>query len=163
MDASRAALDPRHQNVSLQLLGEEEEASDDEGRRKPPVGDEECDPDRWHGPQEGTYDGNDLRGRHPGPDQEGVLSDGEEHYPPPDNAHDRAKKELSLQVPDQRLLDGEEQFDEVVAHRLRYRAEQSTRDLLPFQQQIYGDEDHEKQVEQGPEDPEHPPDHARRH
>ncbi len=91
MDPDRAALDPRHQEVSLDLLGHEEQAGDHNGRRKAAVGDQERDRNRGHRAQEGAQDRDNLRDRHPDADQEGVLADGEETYGPAYEAHDGAQ------------------------------------------------------------------------
>src|SRR5918994_841572 len=163
MYSHRAALYPRHQHVAFQLLGYQEESGDDQGLDKTPFWDEERDRDRGHGPQEGPYDGDDLRRRHPGPHREGVLPDGEEHYRRSNKAHDRAQEDLPPQVPDERPLDRVEKLQALVADRLGNRAEQSAGDLLPLQQQIHGDKHQQQQIEQGPEDSENPTNNARRH
>src|ERR687889_2522139 len=163
MYSHRAALYPRHQHVTFQLLGYQEESGDDQGLDKTPFWDEERDRDRGHGPQEGPYDGDDLRRRHPGPHREGVLPDGEEHYRRSDRTHDRAQEDLPPQVPDERPLDRVEKLQALITDRRGYRTEQSVGDPLPLQQQVHGYEYHKQQIEQGPEDPEHPTDNARRH
>ena len=60
------------------------------------------------------------------------------------------------------MLDLVEELQALVPDRLGDRAEQGVGDLLPLQQQIYGDKHQQQQVEKSPEDPEHPTDDARR-
>ena len=162
MHSHRASLYPRHQQVALDLLGEEEQSGDEQGLHETSPGDEERDSDRRYRPEEGPQYGNDLRGRHPGPYGEGVLPDGEEHNRPPEHAHDRAQQQLPPQVPDQRTLDCVEKLEALLTHRLGNGIEQSVGDLLPLKQQVDGDEHHQEQVEDSPEDPENPTDDARR-
>ena len=68
MDAHRAALDPRHQDVALELLGHEEEPRDYQGLVE--ASDEERDQDRRNGAEEGPEDGDDLGQADPQPDDE---------------------------------------------------------------------------------------------
>src|SRR5918998_937380 len=145
VDADRAALDPRHQDVPLELLGHEKEPRDYQGR------------------VEGPDEGDDLGQAYPQPDEERVLADHEERYGPAYDAHDRAEGELPFEVPDQGPLDGVEELDGVVAHRLGDHAQRGAGDPLPVEEQVDGDYEHEQEVEHGAEGAEDPANEARGH
>jgi hypothetical protein len=156
--AHRAAQDPRHQDVALDLLRDEEEAGDYEGLVE--ATDEERDQDRGDGAEEGPDDGDDLHQTDPQPDQERVSSDDEERYGRPYDTHDRAENELPPEVLHQAPLDGVEELDGLVPHRVGDRAEHGAGDPLPIEEEVYGDYEHQQEVKHGAEDAEDPTDKA---
>src|SRR3712207_1255731 len=116
VDTDGAAHDPRHQDVSFDLLGDEEEARDHE--RLPKTAHEERDQDRRDGTEKGSEDGYDLRDTYPQSYQERVFPYDEEGYGSTYDPHDGTQRQLCPEVLHQGALDGVEELDGVVAHRI---------------------------------------------
>src|SRR5215207_9877187 len=160
VDAHGAAHDPRHQDISFELLGDEEEAGDQECL--PETAHEERYKDRRDGAEKGPEDGDDLRDANPEADHEGVSPDREEGYGRAYDPHDGAERQLRPEVLYQGAFDSVEELDDVVAHRIGDRTERGAGDPLPVEEEVDGDYQHQNQVQHAAEDAEDPADEPQR-
>ncbi len=158
VDADRAALDPRHQDITLDLLSDQKEAGDYQRGRYTAPGDDEGDENGGDCAEEGPDHGDNLRQPDPQTEDQGVPADDEEGYGPAYDAHYDAEEELAPEVTDHGPLDDVEELEGVVAHGLGYRAEHGPGDLLPVEEEVDRDYEHEQEVQDGAEGAEDPPD-----